>query len=313
MNNNTKNIPTVLIGCPINHQREWVVQYYLDHLYKINYPKTSIHLAFLYNYPKNASNEDIDNTLCFLRKFKQEHESKYKKISIWEATTNYEDSRVKGRRFDIFARLRNEWLSMRTDEDYIFSIDSDILVPIQRDANGVEFSSILTQMIDWNKPVVAALIYNGKTLGNMGDDAFNFMSRLDETHPDGSNIYIHRPSQTLQVNSKWERDKKPPYLWRCVDIPTTAMSGAVMLIRKDVLDAGVSFSHHQQGEDVGFCEDVKDKGFDVFIDWQIQPHHIMHPGQLNQYLNLPPGLSVVKPSMDVVKPSDVFVDIVKKE
>jgi hypothetical protein len=308
-----EDIKNVMIGCPINHQREWIAQFYLDHLLQLDYPKTKIHMAFLYNYPKNVDESEIDKTICMLREFKKQHGDKYRQFDIWTAETDYTDGRIKGRRFDIFAKLRNDWLSMRLpDDEYIFSVDSDILLPLTN-MNGIQVGNTLKQLVQHDKPVTACLIYNGKTMGNMGDDAFNFMSKLDEQHPDGSSIYIHRPSQTLQVGSKWKRQKTPPYLWECVDIPSVAMSGAVMLIRKDVLDAGVSFSHHQQGEDVAFCEDMKEKGFDVFIDWQIQPHHIMHPGQLNQYLGLPPGLSVVKPSMEVSEPSDVFVDIVKKE
>jgi hypothetical protein len=301
--------PGVMIGCPISNNRGWIALHYLQHLYAIDYPKKKMDMAFLYNYPSDADKGSVDDTRCILENFRDDFGSEYRSFQIREATTNYEDSRTPGRNFTLFTEIRNRWLEMRNSkDDYIFSIDSDILLPLTQNQSsntttqGQPSSNILRRLIDWDKPIVSALIYNGLTQGTTGDQAFNFMVKTTEKHADGSYRYLHRPAAVLENDAVWKRDGEPPYIWRLTDLPRVDMTGAAMLIRKDVLDSGVVFGYHVQGEDIYFCEQAISKGFGVYLDFTQNLNHFMNPGQLNQYLGLPSGMSVVKPGMGELKP-----------
>jgi len=297
-----------MIGCPIGPNREWIAQFYLNSLYGLEYPKKRIHLDFLYNYPKDAKSKEIDHTRCMLETFKESAENEYRTINIHEYhyPYDYNDNRVPGRDFEHFSSIRNMWLDLRENKDeYIFSVDSDILFPTTQQQTSTKqvperpTSNILNRLIAWDKPIVAALVYNGLTMGNQGDAAYNFMTKISEQHLDGSARYIHRPLGLLEIDSTWKRDKEPPYFYRMVDLPKVCMTGACMLIRKDVLDAGVKFSMHEQGEDISFSENAIAKGFDCYMDFTQQVHHVMNPKALNELLGLPPGVSVIDPRSQV--------------
>ena len=155
---------TIQIGCPVQSARDWILPFYLHHIENLQYPKKKLHPTFLINSPKD---EGRTNTTNILNQWKENNKDKYKQIDIWEAETNYSDSRVHGRFFSFFAEIRNKWLTMRTPEDtHTFSIDSDILLP----------PTTLRQLLDWDKDIVSTLIYNGP-IPETGQPAYNFMAK----------------------------------------------------------------------------------------------------------------------------------------
>ena len=274
---------TIQLGCPIQSKRDWIIPYYLKHLTNLQYPKKKLHITFLYNHPTDE--EDNQNALRILTDWQDEFSDKYADINIWEAETNYHDGRVHGRFFSFFADIRNLWLTMRNKEDTrTFSVDSDILLP----------PHTLKQLLSWDKDIVSALIYNGP-IPESGQPAYNFMAKTNFTHSNGDKIYIHMSPGVLEANSEWTYQPENN-TYKLTMIPEVPMTGACFLIKKEVLDAGVQFGYHVQGEDIIFCEDALSKGFKIYSDFTIIPPHVMNPGELQRMLQLEPGVVIKKPA-----------------
>lgn len=52
------------------------------------------------------------------------------------------------------------------------------------------------------------------------------------------------------------------------------ITGAVYLIKREVIEAGVRYGHNRQGEDVYFCDEARKKGFGLHCDTRLQPIHV---------------------------------------
>jgi hypothetical protein len=236
-------------------------------------------LAFLVN---NPPNEEMNDVLSMLIRFKENHKDKYHKISILDAIGNYEDQRTHDRFFSYFAEIRNKWLTLLDDDDtHIFSVDSDILLP----------SNSLRRLLNWDLDIVSGLIYNGPD--ESGNDSFNFMSKTSDQFPNGDYAYIHRHPAFLESRAKWEQDPKTR-LYKMTHPAEVAMSGAIILIKRDVIDAGVHYGYKPQGEDIFFSEEAIKRGFKIHCDSSLRPNHIRDPMDLHQIINIPAGM-IVKP------------------
>ncbi|MCX7883678.1 MAG: glycosyltransferase [Caloramator sp.] len=138
----------IMIGCPV-HNREWILPYYLRHVYEIDYPKDKVTLCFVVNDSK-------DKTLDMLIEFKKKYNKQYRNIIIKEINFNMPEdnrqNRVEKKIYDRIAKVRNEFLGCLCDEDYVFSIDSDILVP----------KNSLKRLLSHKKDIVSALVYNDR-------------------------------------------------------------------------------------------------------------------------------------------------------
>ncbi|QCX32930.1 glycosyltransferase [Caloramator sp. E03] len=136
----------IFLGCPV-HNREWILPLYLKHIYNIDYPKHNITLCFILNDSKDRSKE-------ILLDFKKSYEAEYREIIVKEINFNMPDdlrqNRIKNKIYERLANVRNEFLSCIKDEDYVFSIDSDILVP----------KDSLLRLLSHKKDIVSAIVYN---------------------------------------------------------------------------------------------------------------------------------------------------------
>ena len=206
-------------------------------------PKYLEHLYNI-NFPKKEvhlafllNGLEEDNTGKILWDFAKKHQNEYRRIDIWEKDDDATDSRMRQRDYQHFADVRNEWLTMRRKSDtHLFSVDSDVLV--ERDT--------LTKLLSHGKSIVSALICNG----SIGEQNV-FYNILNE---DGD-IYIHqKPSSPLMQ----------------IDV-----TGACYIIRRNLLDEGLQYSNHPQGEDCGFCKTAKDMGYKLFCDITTEPRHVM--------------------------------------
>lgn len=196
-------------------------------------------------YPKNdihlcfIDDGSSDNGFKLLRQFKSIFDPLYYKIDIWRKTSEYQDSRKKDRDYSHFANVRNLWLSMRNEDDsLIFSIDSDILVPPNL------ISRLKKSQRKTNAKMISALVYNGY-------DCYNIANQTDRKD------YVHIKPNDEIINAD--------------------VTGATSLILKEVLDAGCCFNYHNQGEDVPFCEQIREKFGEnsIFCDTSLQVDHIM--------------------------------------
>lgn len=281
----TKDKAKIMIGCPVQEKREWIIPYYLEHLKCFEYPKKLLHPAFLYNYPSGGKGEG--RVLEMLLDYKDKYGSEYHDFTLVEVEGEggYEDKRTNHRNFTYFSVIRNAWMDLINNEDtHLFSIDSDVLMPPHS----------IRHLLKWDLDVVSAVIYNGAAPD--GDKSYNFMLKLIDKRPNGDYVYYHRPPAYLEANAKWEKGKDGFYhITRPAQV---GMTGACYLFKRAVYDAGVRYGHHMQGEDLYWSERAIENGFKLYCDATLNPPHILHPYQMNQLLKLPKGVSVVPPTRD---------------
>ncbi|NPV54133.1 MAG: hypothetical protein HPY71_11505 [Firmicutes bacterium] len=138
----------VVIGCPVRN-RDWIIGEYLDHIYNLDFPKDDLSLCFVIN-------DSTDRTKEILMSFAREHKDEYRQIRILEHDLGQiEDQRTWNVRKKIYvslAELRNILVEQALDmeADYLFSVDSDILVP----------PYTLKELIVADKDIVSAQIWN---------------------------------------------------------------------------------------------------------------------------------------------------------
>jgi len=151
------------------------------------------------------------------------------------------------------AVIRNMFLEcfLKSDADFLFSIDSDIIL---------NKPTYLQRMVSHNVPLVAGLIRNDYHVEEKGyrKQAFNVLN-FDPK----KGFYVHVLAFSEGLN---ECD----------------FTGAIILIRRDVIEAGVKYGTKipgLQGEDQSFCEAAKKKGFKIYVDTQVKPYHAMSQRQ----------------------------------
>lgn len=184
-------------------------------------------------------NHSDDNSYDILNAFRQNHISEYDSIDLLESSGDgYRDNR-RDRDYSYFANVRNTWLSMRNPTDeYIFSVDSDILIS----------SYTLKQLLSHHKLVTSALVLNGV---NSGFKFFNVMNR-------GNNCYVHIDEAQFEP------------------LMPVDVTGACYLIETKALDGGfVYYADNIQGEDIPFCEKVRERFGDgnIFCDTTLHADH----------------------------------------
>lgn len=246
-----RNLPTVDIICPIRN-REFVLSYFLDHIYKLNYPKDKISIIF-------CINDSIDASDQILRKFKKDNKNEYKDIKI--LTYNLKsptDERIKGYRQNIFeplSKVRNYLLSQTTSE-YIFSVDSDILVQIDT----------LKRLVKADKDIISAIIYNGHVFSP--EKPWRYTNIMNK-NANGQYIHFSRRHRTVEYKNN------------C--IVEVDMTGAVYLMTAEVAHK-IKYAFHPNGEDFAFCQDAQDKGFSIFSNINLFCFHAMDKDLLDKYL-----------------------------
>jgi len=221
----------IMIGCPIQG-REYVIDRYLTSLYNLEFDKSVLHVVFLVNGP------DIEETLKKIWRFKSKFGHEYHKFDVKILKHDYADRRSGDRQYATIAEIRNKWLELRNDEDeYVFSIDSDVLVP----------PHALIQLLSHNKLIISASVKNYEC---------EFFSVYNYRGPIENGLEVLEPTGGL------------------IEV---GMTGACYLIHKDVLNRGVNYGFHEKGEDIYFCEKARKMGFQIFADTGLITEHIMEP------------------------------------
>jgi len=221
----------VMIGCPVRN-RAWILPYYLQSLKNLH--KKDIELSYCF-----IINDCTDSSPQILAEFARIEPGRVRLIN--------KDHSIPGgfRRGEYnlkrLAELRNILLQafLESDNDYLFSVDSDILVP--QDA--------LIQLIEDDCDIVSALVCNGHEIGDPG--IFNILRQKY----DGSYVHIR----------DFPRDKIFP-----VDC-----TGAAYLIKRKVVEAGVCYSSRWGGEDIAFCKAAQALGFNIYCDGRVECQHCM--------------------------------------
>lgn len=232
--------PTIFLGCPTRN-RQWVIYDYLEAIRHIQYPKDSIVLNFLVN-------DSTDNTEQIIRDFISRMAPAYKRAFVDVIKTGtIPDSRDSATRTVIYSHLasmRNKWTQMRNgDEDYILSVDSDIIVHPQ----------IINRLLDAKKDICSALISNDIA----GRSRYFNILRFN-----GNSIQHLQPQE-------------PRGLLK-VDI-----TGAVYLIKSSVLNnQEICYGYDQGGEDIYFCRKCREFGVEMWCDTSLELEHRMKHGSI---------------------------------
>lgn len=233
----------IVAGCPVRN-RAWILPEYLPAL------EATMRFATRYGWNDSAGylfleNDSTDETLSGLNVWA------WKRPDIKIATRSGGYIPGEGREeygaygYAHLADVRNTFIDLflAGDGDYLFSVDSDVIVK-------VDTLLKLVAHADQNT-IVGAAICNipGQQLD--GQAPGNFMVRVSPGalgHP--------LPYSTVGTFN--------------VDV-----IGAVYLIPRRVLEAGVRYAPHPQGEDIPFCVDAAKKQFEMKIVMDAQCDHIM--------------------------------------
>jgi len=232
------NLPTVTIGCPLAN-RQYTINRYLDGIYGLDYPKDKIKLFFLLNNSK-------DDTEFELKRFKQRYGKEYLDVTIekFKGLPNKEDRRVTHVRAEIYKKLsvlRNHVLDA-VDTDFYFSVDSDIILN----------SDVLTDLIRADKDIIAAVVNNDMLLRPY-DEYPNIRTNLLVCE---GKIITHKLNFELN------------------DVVEVDVTGACILMSNKVCKE-TRYSFHNQGEDVSWSFDAKEKGYTLYAHTGQWQKHIM--------------------------------------
>jgi glycosyltransferase involved in cell wall biosynthesis len=106
--NNEPDAPLVTIGMP-TYNREWSLPRVLESVMQLDYEKKRIRICFV-------DNDSTDGTMNIIEGFSRDHGSLYESVVIESQRSN-------------IARARNIAFGRAEGSEYIFFLDSDILVP----------------------------------------------------------------------------------------------------------------------------------------------------------------------------------------
>lgn len=248
---------TITIAAPVRN-RDWILQYYLDSLFRIDYPKELIELRFVIN-------DSNDLTYDILSKFKSNMNDLYKKIhiDIYNRDVPIDERELSVRNnfiYEHLSKLKNFIIS-RTKTDYLFFLDTDILVP----------PDIINNLLKHNKDIVSGLIWNGYLANPKKPYLYPNIMRLED------GVYRHISNRAVRVA---DTIKSSP----SCSLMKVDLTGAVVLISREVYKL-IKYGFHPQGEDAYFCGMAQEKGFELFCDVGLFCHHIMNKKLLREYLN----------------------------
>ncbi|PQP82109.1 hypothetical protein C0Q44_20880 [Paenibacillus sp. PCH8] len=206
----------VFVGSPVRN-RAWIMDRHLQSIKQQAVQKQ-------YTYILNDSEDQTEDIL-------HEHQIPYMTHNLGRTYGH-----MRGQySYHHLALLRNVLLDefLKSDCDYLFSVDTDIIIP--------EHS--LQQLMDNDKDVCSMLIRN---------------------HP---KVQAHNAMIGEKHISKFREGLFP------VDL-----TGAVYLIKREVIEAGVRYGSHPTGEDAPFCEQARRLGFELYVDTRLRPVHVYAEG-----------------------------------
>lgn len=231
--------PAVAVGCPVRN-RAWILPEYLEALLRINYLPDEGHKPILQGI--FLVDSSVDDTLPILLEATPES-------TILICNDAHAPGHRRGEygrdQYAHLAAVRNRFIELflsETTSKYLLSVDSDVIVP----PHIVEH---LVRLAD-DRTVVAAAISNVEGAALDGRTPGNFLV-------DVGGLAVHPPayplSGVLEVN----------------------VVGACALIPRALLEAGVRYAPHPQGEDVPFCQAVRAAGGRCVVTFDVKPEHRM--------------------------------------
>jgi glycosyltransferase involved in cell wall biosynthesis len=227
-------VKKIMIACPVRN-RAWILPRYLKSISDLEYPSEYLCYCFVIN-------DCIDSTPNLLADFARERPGQVK-IIVQNLGRRQSKSHLRGYyHFAHLAQLRNILLLafQKSDCDYLFSVDSDILLP----------PLALNTLLEDDCAIISALVCNGHELGD----------------PSIHNILKHDGQGGWIAIRDFPRN-------RVFEVDCT---GAAYLLKREVIDKyGVRYSATYGAEDIGFCQDAASKGLKIFCDGRVECEHHM--------------------------------------
>jgi len=244
------SLPRVMVGGPVR-DREWSVPIWLNALLALDYPKHLLTLAILVN-------DSADETEACCEWWAERAMSDGWHAAIvatrdWGCTVD-NNARGEYRDYNQFARARDTWTALRTDEEWILSLDSDVQVPADL------LLQLVTHACDANVRMLAAVLNN-----NVPGAAW-YHTNVMEFDSDGDLWHCRQAFE--------DRDE---------EVRPCALTGACCLHHRSIFDEGHRYEPRDgsvivDGEDKPFCAGLRLAG--------IQPHYI--PSVRATHWMLPP-------------------------
>lgn len=160
------------------------------------------------------------------------------------------------------ATVRNKWveraLALWPHLTHLWSVDSDVLPD----------ADVLSLLLDADLPVVAAVVAN-----NADSTVYNYMCGWSRQQPsiDGEVVQPRRNGdEALRLL------RTDPF--------AVSMTGACVLIRRDVVDTATAYcmcyDDHVQGEDIAFSIEAQRYGFMLAVHPLARTSHVQHSGEV---------------------------------
>jgi hypothetical protein len=250
--------PKIAIGCPVRN-RAWVLPEYTDALrdaaghYVLTHgdrvDQSRIEFLFL-------ENDSTDGTLDVLAAAKTDMEEAGWNVtvaSISTAADMWQRGDYAHNQYANLANVRNQFLEMflRTDADYLLSVDSDVIVP--PDIVARLYRSLLDhELYSGGEVIMGAAISNVPNKPLDGETPGNYMYRQC-----GEGVYFH------------------PATFPTSGTHIVDLIGAVYLIPCSVIEAGARYAPHPQGEDAPFCQAAQKLGYRLLVNMDVKCEHRM--------------------------------------
>lgn len=249
--------------------RSWILPHFLKYLYELNYNKKDISIFFLINNSKDDSYQIIQN-------FRNTNLKKYLDITIENIDIKNipDDVRTMNVRnnyiYNHLANMRNIILDRcnKNKFDYIFSIDSDILL-INKDT--------LNNLISHKKDIISSIIYNGYEF--KPELYYRFTNALIKVAEERL-IPINK-NKTEFIKSQETRYK---HLRKKNGLIEVDLTGAIYLINTKIL-RDIKYGYHIDGEDAYFCNSAQQNKIKLYCDMDTYNQHIMSESWLNKFLD----------------------------
>lgn len=182
-------------------------------------------------------NNPSERLLNILSNFAQDNEI----ISILD-NTKISYSQRNSLRYDSLVYYRNKLLDEAFKRaSYLLSIDADVLAP----------PDIIQTLLAYKKDIVGALTYV--------DLPWN-----------ANKPYEKRYFNVMEYigNNKYKHYVNPPEN----KLFEVGLVGGIYLLSKKIYDSGARYSYHSQGEDCGFYNTIREKGFKIYCNGQLVEH-----------------------------------------
>lgn len=232
----------ILCGAPV-HNREDLLPGYLASMVAQHSFDSEMDVGYAF-----VLNNCNDATVHILNTFKSKFDSVFPVNLIFAEGESF--SRRTSDRYSALAEYRNMLLdeAVSGEWDYLFSVDTDIVVPL----------GTLKRLLNHKKDIVSACVYNDELK----------IREVIRCLPQHRRTNIMKFSDKANLKCANHVSVLPQELFRC------DVAGAVYLVSNQVARA-CRYGWDPQGEDIAFCREAIKAGLEIWADGRLMCQHLM--------------------------------------